>query len=86
MDMYLPKFNIYHKLKQTQTLDVLIFFKIKFSLMTDLKFTLSDVTSFLSDNLPGLKKIIFMLLLSYYTSYHWSLSIPPENIRKTQVF
>ena len=28
--------------------------------MSDLKFTLFDVTSFLSDNLPGPRKIIFM--------------------------
>ena len=58
MKMYLPKFDIYYKLKKTQTLDFLIFFKKKFCLMSGLKF--SDVTSFLPDNLPGLKiEIIF---------------------------
>ena len=64
--MSLPKFHIYQGtgatatvLRTTQTLDVLIFFNKKFCLMSDLKFTLSDVTSFLPDNLSGLKKIIF---------------------------
>ena len=32
------------------------FFKKMFCLMSALKFTLSDVTSFLTDNLSGLKK------------------------------
>ena len=30
MSMCLPKFHIHHKLKQTQTLDVLILFKKRF--------------------------------------------------------
>ena len=40
-------------------IDVLIFFKKKFCLMSDLNFTLSDVTSFLPDNLSGLEITIF---------------------------
>ena len=51
MSMCLPKFEIYQKLKPTQILDDLIFFKKKFCLMSGLKFTLSD----------GIKKIIFRL-------------------------
>ena len=48
-------------LRATQALDVLIFFKKKrFCLISSLKFTLSNVTLFLWDNLSGLKKIIFM--------------------------
>ena len=43
-------------LRATQTLDVLTFFKKKFCLMSGLKFTLSDVKSFLQDNLSGLEK------------------------------
>ena len=58
MDMCLPQFDIYHKLKQTQTLDVLIFSKKVFSDVR-CEFTLSDVTSFLLGSLSGLKKIIF---------------------------
>ena len=46
-------------LRATQTLDVLIFFNKKFCLMSDLKFTLSEVTLFLPYNLPGLKDISF---------------------------
>ena len=45
-------------LRDTQTLEVLIFFRKKFCLMSDLKFTLSGVTSFLPDYLSELKKII----------------------------
>ena len=45
-------------LRATETLDVLIFFKEKFCLMSSLKFTLSDVTSFLPDNLSEPTKII----------------------------
>ena len=61
MDMSLPKFDIYQgtgakDFLKNQTLDVLIFFKEKFCLMSGLKFTLPDVTSFLPDNLSGLKK------------------------------
>ena len=37
------------------------FRKKKFCLMSGLKFNLSDVTSFIPDNLCGLKKIIFKL-------------------------
>ena len=44
--------------KATQT-HVLIFFKKKFCLISGLKFTLPDVTSFLPDNLSELSKIIF---------------------------
>ena len=49
MDMSLLTFDIYHKIKQTQTLYVLIFSQKK---------KLSNVRSFLQDNLSGLKKII----------------------------
>ena len=67
MDMSLPKFDIYLAIKQKfqillraiQTLDFLTFFNKKFYLMSGLKSTLSDVTTFLPDNLPGLKNIIF---------------------------
>ena len=67
MEMSLTKFDIYQCINQklqivlraTQTLDVLIFFNKKLCLMSGLKFTLSDVTSFLPDNLSRLKKVIF---------------------------
>ena len=66
-EMSLTKFDIYQCINQklqivlraTQTLDVLIFFNKKLCLMSGLKFTLSDVTSFLPDNLSRLKKVIF---------------------------
>ena len=53
MDMSLPKFDICQgtgakDFLKNQTLDVLIFFKEKFCLMSGLKFTLPDVTSFLT--------------------------------------
>ena len=50
MDMSLPKFVIYQSkelqiiLRATQTLDVPIFFKKKFCLMSGLKFTFSNAT------------------------------------------
>ena len=44
-------------LRATQTTDVLISFRKIFYLMSDLKFTFSDVTSFLPDSLSGLKKL-----------------------------
>ena len=63
MDMNLPKFDIYQGTKElqivlraTQILDVLIFFKKKFCLMSGLKFTLPDATLLLPDDLSGLKK------------------------------
>ena len=67
MDMSLPKFDIYLGIKQKfqilsraiQTLDFLTFFNTKFYVMSGLKSTLSDVTTFLPDNLSGLKNIIF---------------------------
>ena len=43
-------------LRARRTLDVLIFFKKMFCLIAGLKFTRSNVTSFLPDNIPGLKK------------------------------
>ena len=55
-DMSLPKFDIYQGLGSTNS------FKShteKIFLMSDLKFTLSDATSHLPDDLSGLKKIIF---------------------------
>ena len=63
IDICLPKFNIYQGtsepvLRATITLDVLFFFKKKYCLMSGLKFTVSDVTSFLPGNLSGLQKII----------------------------
>ena len=65
--MCLPKFDIKQStvalncFKSCETLDVLTFSKKKkkHCLMFGLKFTLFDVTSFLSDNLPELKKFIF---------------------------
>ena len=48
-------------LRATQTLDVLIFFKKKFCLMSSLKFTLSDAASLIVDDLPGLQKIYSVL-------------------------
>ena len=67
MEMSLTKFDIYQCINQklqivlraTQNLYVLIFFSKKLCLMSGLKFTLSDVTSFLPDNLSQLKKVIF---------------------------
>ena len=63
MDMNLPKLDIYQGIKELQIvlkarkiLDVLIFFNKKFCLMSGLKFTLSDATSLLTDDLSGLKK------------------------------
>ena len=64
-DVCLLKFDNYQGtginffLRVTQTLDVLIFFKKTFCPMSGLKFTLSDVTSFLPYNLSGLDIIIF---------------------------
>ena len=49
MNMYLPKFDIFHKLKQT--LDVLIFFKKKFCPRS--------VLNFYQTICPGLKYFIF---------------------------
>ena len=46
-------------LRATQTLDILIFFKKKFCLMSGMKFTLSDATSILPDDLCGLKTYIY---------------------------
>ena len=46
-------------LRAIQTLDVLIFFKKKFCVMPGEKFTLSDATLLLTDDLSWLKKIIF---------------------------
>ena len=60
MDMCLPKFIIQVQYLQivliaTQTFDVLILFLKKFCLSC-LKFMLSDVASFLPQNLCGLQK------------------------------
>ena len=57
--MRLPKFYIYHKLKQTQIHYVLIFFNKTFRLMSSLKLALSNVTYFLADNLSSLENIMF---------------------------
>ena len=54
--IFIKKQQLQIVLKATQTLDVLIFSKTKFCLMSGLKFTVSDVASFLSDNLSGLEK------------------------------
>ena len=71
MDMRILKFDIYQStiapnyLRVTKTLDTPISSKKKtFCLMSDLKFTLPDVTSFLLDNLYGLLKIVFRLVNS----------------------
>ena len=53
-----------------QTLDVLNSFKKRFCSMSGLKFSLSGVTSFLTDNLSGLNKNIFKLdFLKSYLIY-----------------
>ena len=78
-------------LRATQTLDVLIFFKKKFCLMSGLKFTLSDVTSFLPDNLSELIEIIFkpevitwVFKSSYRKSwFEWDLNPWPLNSVQT---
>ena len=54
MDICLPKFNIYQGtaepvLRAKITLDVLIIFFLKYCLMSGVKFTLFDVSSFLPD-------------------------------------
>lgn len=64
MEMSLTKFDIYQCINQklqtvlraTQTLYVQISFKKIFCLMSDLKFTVSDVTSVLPAICPGFKK------------------------------
>ena len=67
MDMDLPKFDIDQGAvapscfkSHTNNLCPFIyfFFRKKFCLMSGLKFTLPDVTSFLADNLSGFKKYI----------------------------
>ena len=59
MDMCILKFDIYQgkvapNCLKNDTFAILISFKKKFCLMSDLKFTLSDVILFLPDNLSGL--------------------------------
>ena len=60
--MCLPKFDIYQGavfsncFKSYKAVDVLIFFKKKFCLMSGLKFTFSNETLFLPDNLSELKQ------------------------------
>ena len=61
MDMCILKFDIYQgkvapNCLKNDAFDILIFFKKKFCLMSDLKFTLSDVILLLPDNLSGLLK------------------------------
>ena len=63
MDMSLSKFDIYQVAGATNCFKIYAnswfphFFKKKFCLMSGLKFTLSEVTSFLPDNLSELKAI-----------------------------
>ena len=60
IDMNLPTFDIYQGTK-SQSLDVLIFFKKTFCLMSGLKYTLSDATCLLPENLSGLKNIYIQI-------------------------
>ena len=57
--MFMKVYELNIVLRATQTLDIPIFFKKKFCLMSGMKFTLSDATSLLPDNLCGLKKCIY---------------------------
>ena len=63
MDMCLPKFDIYQGTVAPECFksltNIQIFFERKFCLMSGLKFTLSDVTLFLWQNLSVLKKNVF---------------------------
>ena len=67
MNMCLPKFDIYQStvalnyFKSHTNYWCSDFFQKKFCLMSDLKFTTSDVTSSLPDNLSDLWKIMFRL-------------------------
>ena len=58
-----------------------------FCLMSDLKFTLSDVTSFLQGNLSGLKKLYLGLLYMRLTSWKGKLflSLNALNNMKTKI-
>ena len=61
-NMSLPKFDIYQRTEATNCFKShknSFFFKNKFRLMSGLKFTLSNITPFLPDNLSELKQIIF---------------------------
>ena len=62
MDMRLFKFDIYQggatiALRAAETLDVLLFSKKRFCMMSGQKFTLSDATSLLPNDLSGFKYI-----------------------------
>ena len=71
MDMSLPKFGIHEGTGATNCFRSLIncccphFFQEKFCLMSGLKFTLSDVTSFLPNNLFELKIFYSGLMQSH---------------------
>ena len=64
MDICLPRFDIYQEMIDTNCFKsyasswCLGFLEKKFFLRSGLKFTLSDVTTFLPENLSGLKKNI----------------------------
>ena len=58
-------------LRATQTLDVLIVFQVFFYLASGLKFTLSDVISFLPDNRSGLEKIYIQACINYLIIPHF---------------
>ena len=69
MDICLPRFDIYQEItdpncfKSYTSSWCLGFLEKKFFVMSALKFTLSDVTTFLPENLSGLKKKIYSDLI-----------------------
>ena len=80
VDMCLNKFEIYQGIvapnsfkSRTNFWYPDFFQKNWFCLMSDLKFTLSDVTSFLQGNLSGLKKLYLGLLYMKLTSWKGKL-------------
>ena len=70
-------------LKATQTRDVLIFFlKKKFCLISGLKFTFSNITSF-PNNLSGLKRKLYSGLYKALNKRRWS---PVNNQRESETW
>ena len=94
VDMCLNKFEIYQGIvapnsfkSRTNFWYPDFFQKNWFCLMSDLKFTLSDVTSFLQGNLSGLKKLYLGLLYMKLTSWKGKLflSLNALNNMKTKI-
>ena len=71
LDTCLPKFDIYQGIVASNCFKSCTnswcpdFFKKKTCLISSLKFTLSDVTLFLPDNLSGIKKIYIQACIDY---------------------